>query len=84
MSGLPNYVEGYPMRLTFSTKAGTLAQLQTQLKSARIAPLVLFSVADWRASRGAWRSHLSPTFEGGLLFVRSSFHKGDWLTPSPA
>lgn len=72
------------MRLTFSTKAGTLAQLQTQLKSARIAPLVLFSVADWRASRVACLAQLSPTVEVGLWIVRSSCHKEDGLTHSHA
>lgn len=39
--------------LNFSTKAGTLAALQGVLKTARIAPLRAFSVADWQADRQA-------------------------------
>ena len=39
------------MILKFSTKAKTLAQLQGKLSSARIAPLVSFTIAQWQAAR---------------------------------
>lgn len=39
------------MVLGFSTKAGTLTELQGLLKTARIAPIRVFTVAQWRANR---------------------------------
>jgi len=41
------------MALQFSTKAATLALLQGKLTSAQIAPLVYFSVLQWRQSNDA-------------------------------
>ena len=35
------------MKMTFSTKAKTLSQLKGVLKSAKIAPLYYFSIAEW-------------------------------------
>ena len=39
------------MSLQFLTKAGTLSQLRENLFSAQIAPIVVFTVADWLTDR---------------------------------
>ena len=39
------------MALGFSTKAGTLTALQPILKTARIPPVRVFTVAHWRENR---------------------------------
>lgn len=72
------------MRPNFSTKAGTLAQLQGQLQTARIAPLVFFSVAEWRASRAACLASVAPAIGPGPWIVRSSCRREDGETVSNA
>lgn len=65
------------MPLAFSTKAGTLARLQGQLRSARIAPLVFFTVADWCADRAACLARVPATVGFGPWIVRSSCRRED-------
>ncbi|MBI5544241.1 MAG: phosphoenolpyruvate synthase, partial [Deltaproteobacteria bacterium] len=64
--------------LVFSTKASTLKLLSGQLRSARIAPLVSFTVAEWRQRREAVLASVAGSgFGGGELIVRSSCGQED-------
>lgn len=65
------------MNITFSTKAGTLAALQGVLKAARIAPLVCFTVADWRSDRRACLRDLVHCLGMSPWIVRSSCGRED-------
>lgn len=65
------------MALTFSTKAGTLALLNGQLRSACIAPLVYFSVADWRDGRAAVHARVAAVIGNVPMIVRSSCQRED-------
>lgn len=72
------------MALAFSSKAGTLALLQPQLMSASIAPLVSFSVAQWKAAPENWVAKIHGTFGEAPLIVRSSGTREDSSTQSNA
>jgi hypothetical protein len=72
------------MPMAFSTKAGTLALLQGQLGSARIAPLVFFTVADWEANRVRCLSRVLPTIGNEPWIVRSSCQREDGASQSNA
>ena len=72
------------MPLVFSTKAGTLALLQGKLHAARIAPLVVFTVAEWQADRAGGISKVQPGIGAGPWIVRSSCQREDGATVSNA
>lgn len=72
------------MTLAFSTKAGTLALLQNALCSARIAPLVCFTVAEWRQYRGFCLDRAVATLGDVPMIVRSSCRREDGATQSNA
>ena len=72
------------MPLVFSTKAGTLALLQGKLHAARIAPLVVFTVAEWQADRAGGISKVQPGIGAGPWIVRSSCQCEDGATVSNA
>ena len=72
------------MPLVFSTKAGTLALLQGKLHVARIAPLVVFTVAEWQADRAGGISKVQPGIGAGPWIVRSSCQREDGATVSNA
>ncbi|MDC0307426.1 PEP-utilizing enzyme [bacterium] len=72
------------MSLGFSTKAGTLASLQGVLKSARIAPLRSFTVADWQAHRQACQREVTESLGTGPWIVRSSCGQEDGVEVSNA
>lgn len=72
------------MLLVFSTKAGTLASLQGVLKSARIAPLLSFTVADWQADRQACQRDIPERLGAGPWIVRSSCGREDGAAVSNA
>ena len=65
------------MALSFSSKAGTLALLQNLIESARIAPLVRFTVAEWQADRASCCAQVHANFVDGPWIVRSSCHQED-------
>jgi hypothetical protein len=65
------------MRSAFSTKAGTLELLQGRLRSARIAPLVCFTVQDWLADPAACLERVAHELGTGPWIVRSSCHRED-------
>lgn len=72
------------MSLSFSTKAGTLAALQGELKTARIAPLLAFTVAQWQADRSGCLSGIAGSLGAGPWIVRSSCGREDGATNSNA
>ena len=72
------------MSLSLTTKAGTLAELQGKLLSANIAPLMFFSVADWRVDRAACLAQVLPAVGVGPWIVRSSCQREDRATESNA
>jgi hypothetical protein len=72
------------MKLSFSTKAGTLAALQGVLKTARIAPLYVFSMAQWQADRSVCLSGIAGSIGTVPLIVRSSCGQEDGATQSNA
>lgn len=72
------------MPLVFSTKAGTLALLQGKLHAARIAPLVVFTVAEWQADRAGGIIKVQPGIGAGPWIVRSSCQREDGATVSNA
>lgn len=72
------------MSLSFSTKAGTLAALQVVLKSARIAPLRVFTVEEWQANRSACVVRIGDSLGPGPWIVRSSCGREDGAASSNA
>lgn len=72
------------MALAFSTKAGTLALLQSRLKTARIAPLVRFTVADWRQDCRGCLAQISSSLDAVPWIVRSSCQQEDGAGKSNA
>jgi len=72
------------MAVGFSTKAGTLVALQGVLKTARIAPLRVFTVAEWRENRAACLSEITVDVGAGPWIVRSSCAREDRSTYSNA
>lgn len=72
------------MALAFSTKAGTLAALQGVLKTARIVPLRVFTVAQWQADRSVCLTGIADSLGAGSWIVRSSCGREDGATSSNA
>lgn len=72
------------MVLKFSTKAGTINSLKTVLKSARIAPLLSFTVKQWDEDRKACLVNLENTLGPEPWIVRSSSGKEDQVETSNA
>jgi hypothetical protein len=72
------------MTLSFSTKAGTLAAVQGVLNTARIAPLRVFTVAQWQADRSVCMSGIASSLGAGPWIVRSSCGREDGATHSNA
>jgi len=72
------------MGLAFSTKAGTLAALQSVLTTARIAPLHIFTVAQWQAVRSVCLSGITECLGTGPWIVRSSCGREDGEVSSNA
>lgn len=72
------------MNFNFSTKARTLAIVQGVLKSARIAPLKLFTVADWQADQRACLRDVVEFLGIGPWIVRSSCGREDGAEVSNA
>lgn len=67
----------------FSTKAGTLAQLQGVLRCARILPLVRFTVGDWQADRADCLARVKRDLPAPWI-VRSSCTHEDAIGSSKA
>ena len=65
------------MTVSFTTKAGTLSKLQGQLASAKIAPMVTFTVAEWRSNSAGCLENVRSNLSDGPLIVRSSCAQED-------
>jgi len=65
------------MSLIFTTKAGTLAALQGVLKSGRIAPMHVFTVAEWQANPSVCVVDIADSLGPGPWIVRSSCGRED-------
>lgn len=72
------------MGLAFSTKAGTLALLQGVLRTARIAPSRVFTVAQWDSDRSVCLNGIAGSLGEGPWIVRSSCGREDGATQSNA
>jgi hypothetical protein len=72
------------MNLSFSTKASTLTALQGVLKTAHIAPLRVFTVAQWRADRRVCLAEIADVLGNGPWIVRSSCGREDCAQHSNA
>ena len=72
------------MPMAFSTKARTLAGLQGQIASARIALLAYFTVAEWRRDRAACVARVWGLLGDGPMIVRSSCLREDGANKSSA
>ena len=60
------------MKLKFSTKAGTLADLKNLLQSARIAPMKIITLSQWSRSRKTIIEGITEHLGLGPYIVRSS------------
>ena len=65
------------MLLNFTTKAAMLVRLKKNLRSAQIAPIVVFTVADWLTDRTACLGKVTSTLADGPWIVRSSCSRED-------
>ncbi|MEQ8426921.1 MAG: PEP-utilizing enzyme [Gammaproteobacteria bacterium] len=65
------------MSFTFSTKAKTLAKLQGELTTARIASLYSFTIEKWEASKQKCLQNVKDTIGSGPWIVRSSCSRED-------
>ncbi len=72
------------MALKFSTKAGMLETLRACLESARIAPLVRFTVADWERDASSCLASVKKELGEIPYIVRSSCHREDGSVESNA
>lgn len=72
------------MTVSFSTKAATLAALQGVLKTARIAPLRVFTVVQWQEERSACLFGIENALGAGPWIVRSSCGREDTAISSNA
>ena len=72
------------MALHFSTKAGTLVSLQERLTSARIAPLLSFTVREWHRAKQACFRDIRGRLGSGPWIVRSSCLREDGTQASNA
>mgnify|MGYP003705995065 FL=1 len=72
------------MKATFSTKAGTLADLDGKLKHARIPPLIFFQVIEWKEDRKGCLERIGRELQGDSFIVRSSCRREDGTDSSNA
>lgn len=72
------------MTLRFTTKARTLGLLLGKLHSARIPPLVYFTVLEWQTNRAECMTRVKQALGKGPWIVRSSCQREDSATESNA
>ena len=60
------------MSVAFSTKASTLLALKGMLKSAKIAPLVILTLKEWKENKKACLTKIVDSLGSSPLIVRSS------------
>jgi hypothetical protein len=72
------------MPIIFSTKAGTLNALKGLLQSARIAPLIFYSLSEWKLNKLSCLSNIKKNLGIGPWIVRSSCQNEDGIESSNA
>jgi phosphohistidine swiveling domain-containing protein len=72
------------LHVKFTTKARTLNSLQGVLKTAHIAPLYFFTVADWNLDRSSCLAGMANINGNNSMIVRSSSRREDGLQYSNA
>ena len=72
------------MTLDFGSKAQTLNYLQYKLSTAKIAPMVLFNLADWQLNSRSCIAKIKSHLGDQPLIVRSSCGREDTLKTSNA
>ena len=72
------------MTLEFGSKAKTLRDLQYELSTASIAPMVSFSLADWQLNSRRCIANIKSQLGDQLLIIRSSCGREDTLETSKA
>ena len=72
------------MGLEFTTKARTLALLQTKLKTAKIVPLQIITVEEWLHNKLLCIEGIKKSFSNQSLIVRSSTNREDGQETSNA
>ena len=70
--------------ITFGTKATTLDALDGQMHTAKIAPLVYFTVAEWQSDQDACLKRVASKLGLGPWIVRSSCQREDGTEESHA
>jgi len=68
----------------YTTKAGTLVQLQSILKTARIAPLIFFTIKEWQQDSTKCLAGIEDKLGPGPWIVRSSCGREDSSNASNA
>jgi hypothetical protein len=68
----------------FGTKAETLAAIRDRVSTARVADLIYFTVAEWRADEAGVAGRVLEKFSGRTLAVRSSALGEDGANDSQA
>jgi len=70
--------------ISFGTKAATLKSLDGKLRTARIASLIYFTVAEWQSDQEACLKQVSSGLGPGPWIVRSSCQREDGAEESNA
>jgi hypothetical protein len=70
--------------VSFSTKAGTLKNLQGRITSAQIPPSTCITYAEWKKDRKTCLSRIKDALAEPPLIVRSSSHREDGESASNA
>ncbi len=72
------------MAIKFSSKAKTLLEIEGKLSSANIAPMHIFTVAEWKSNKNSCLEPMDTKIGEGPWIVRSSSSKEDSSTESHA
>ena len=65
------------MNVDFASKARTLSVLKSRIKSAKIAPMVYFSIKQWRSNPKGWCDQITSLLGENVYIVRSSCQNED-------
>ena len=72
------------MALNFSTKAGTLSLLLNKLNTAKVLPLIYFTISNWKSNRVEIIKQVQLTLGKGPWIIRSSSKLEDNIDQSNA
>ena len=72
------------MYIKFKSKAQTLESLSKTIQSAKILPLIFFSVKDWKNDHKKCKQRVVNKLGSGPFIVRSSSQNEDTISSSNA